>query len=191
MRLTPIFYALKLINYSFLSILVIRALEELETRKFFLEDRGQFSEKRKIENVNIFWKERKCTSFILKSEKKDERVYTISISPETLTSYFDLALNKRNALSFEYNRTVNVFVDVNVGSKKHSFKFPLILAMYNIMIVMQNLKFIQDITFAINVECLHSSLQAKLLMHNCARAKNAKSCFCSILSNLKAQSSGK
>ena len=29
----------------------------------------------------------------------------------------------------------------------------------------------QDFTFAINVECLHSSLQAKLLMHNLARTK--------------------
>ena len=31
------------------------------------------------------------------------------------------------------------------------------------MIVMQKLKFMQDFTFAINVECLHSGLQAKLL----------------------------
>ena len=35
----------------------------------------------------------------------------------------------------------------------------------------------QESTYAINVECLHSSLQAKLLMHNCARAKHAKTCF--------------
>ena len=59
------------------------------------------------------------------------------------------------------------------------------------MIVMQKLKFMQEFTSAINVECLHSSLQAKLLMHNCAHAKNAKTRFCSIWSNLKAQSSGK
>ena len=59
------------------------------------------------------------------------------------------------------------------------------------MIVMQKLKFMQEFTFAINVECLHSSLDAKLLMHNCSRAKHAKTCFCSILSILKAQSSGK
>ena len=44
---------------------------------------------------------------------------------------------------------------------------------YNITTVMQKFKFMQEFTFAINVECLHSSLQAKLLMHNCARAKNA------------------
>ena len=45
------------------------------------------------------------------------------------------------------------------------------------MIVMQKLKFMQEFTFAINVECLHSSLQAKLLMHICARAKIAKTWF--------------
>ena len=83
-------------------------------------------------------------------------------------------------LSFYYNQTSYVNVDVNVGVKKHSFKYPLILDKYNIMTVMQKLKFMQEFTSAINVECLHSSLQAKLLMHNCARARNAKTCFCSI-----------
>ena len=51
------------------------------------------------------------------------------------------------------------------------------------MTVMQILIFLQEFTSAFNVECLHSSLQAKLLMHNCARAKNAKkttTCFYSI-----------
>ena len=83
-------------------------------------------------------------------------------------------------LSFEYNRTSNVFVDVNVGIKNHNFKFCLILDTYKIMIVMQKLKFIQEFTSAINVQCLHSSLRTKLLMHNCARAKHAKTCFCSM-----------
>ena len=83
-------------------------------------------------------------------------------------------------LSFEYNRTFNVFVDVNVGIKNHNFKFLLILDKYKIMIVMQKLKFIQEFTSAINAQCLHSSLQAKLLMHKCARAKDAKTCFCSM-----------
>ena len=58
--------------------------------------------------------------------------------------------------------------------------FLYFLDKYNIMIVMQKLKFMQEFTFAINVECLHSSLHAKLLMHNCARAKHAKTCFCSM-----------
>ena len=40
-------------------------------------------------------------------------------------------------LYFDYNRTSNVFVDVNVGAKNHNFKFPLILDKFNIMIVMQ------------------------------------------------------
>ena len=58
------------------------------------------------------------------------------------------------------------------------------------MIAMQKLKFMQEFTSAVNVECLHSSLQAKLLIRYCARAKNTKACFCSIQSNLKVQSSG-
>ena len=48
------------------------------------------------------------------------------------------------------------------------------------MIVMQKLEFMREFIFAINVECLHSNLRAKLLMHNCARAKHAKTYFCSI-----------
>ena len=83
-------------------------------------------------------------------------------------------------LSFEYNRTSNVFVNVNVGVKNHNFKFPLIFDKYNIMIAMQKLKFMQQFFSAINVECLYSSLQAKLPMHNCQPAKNATTCFCSI-----------
>ena len=35
--------------------------------------------------------------FYLKISKVIEKVHTIFISPETLTSYFDVALNKRNA----------------------------------------------------------------------------------------------
>ena len=80
-------------------------------------------------------------------------------------------------LSFEYNRTSNVFVDVNVGVNNPNFKFPLILDKYNIMIVMQKIKSMQEFTSAFNVECLHSSSQAKLLMHNCARAKMQKHVF--------------
>ena len=83
-------------------------------------------------------------------------------------------------LSFDYNRTSNVFVDVYVSVNNHNFKISLILDKYNIMIVMQKLKFIQEFTSATNVECVHSSLQATLLINNCARAKNAKTCFCSI-----------
>ena len=80
-------------------------------------------------------------------------------------------------LSSEHNRTSNVFVDVNVGIKNYNFKFPLILDKYNIMIVMQKIKFMQEFTFAIYVECLHSSLQANLLVHFCARAKMQKHVF--------------
>ena len=40
-------------------------------------------------------------------------------------------------LSFDYNRTSDVFVDVNIGVKNHNFKFPVILDQYNIMIEIQ------------------------------------------------------
>ena len=83
-------------------------------------------------------------------------------------------------LSCEYNRTSNVFVDVNVKVKNHNCTFPLILDKYNIMIVMQKLKIMQEFTSANSVEGLHSSLQAKLLMHNRTHAGNAKTCYCSI-----------
>ena len=74
----------------------------------------------------------------------------------------------------------NAFVDVNVGTKNHNFNIPLIFDKCNIVIVMQKSKFMQEFTFAMTVECLHISLLAKLLMHNCARAKHVKTCFCSI-----------
>ena len=76
-------------------------------------------------------------------------------------------------LIFDYSRTPNVFAYVYFGGKNHNFNIPLSLDKYNIIIVMQKLKFMEEFTFAINVECLHSNLQAKLLMHNCARAKCA------------------
>ena len=57
-------------------------------------------------------------------------------------------------ISFDYTRTSNVFVDVNVGVKNHNFQFPLILDKCYIMIVLQKLKFMQEFTAAINVECL-------------------------------------
>ena len=57
-------------------------------------------------------------------------------------------------LSIDYDRTSNVFVDVNVGAKNNSFNIPLILYKNNIMISMQKMKIMQEFTFAINVECL-------------------------------------
>ena len=61
-------------------------------------------------------------------------------------------------LSFAHNPTSNILVDINVGVKNHNFNIPLILDKHNIVVVMQNLKFMQEFTFAINVENLHSSL---------------------------------
>ena len=39
---------------------------------------------------------------------------------------------------------------------------------------MHNLKLMQELTFAVNIECLQSNLLAKLLMHKYARAKHSK-----------------
>ena len=133
-----------------------------------------------MKNAHVVRIERKCTNFILKSVKINEKVNTIFISPETSTSYFDVALNKCDAdqgsvfcvWSFSCNDSIcltvrkrflrlNVF---NVGIKNHNFNIPLILDKCNIMIVMQKLKFMLEFTFAIKVECLHSSLHANLLM---------------------------
>ena len=63
-------------------------------------------------------------------------------------------------LSIDYDRKSNIFVDVNVGAKNHNFNILLILDKYKIMIEMQKLKFMQEFTLAINVECLHGNLQA-------------------------------
>ena len=53
-------------------------------------------------------------------------------------------------LSVDYNRISNIFVEVNVGAKNHNFNIPLILDKYNIVIVMQKVKFIQEFISAIN-----------------------------------------
>ena len=66
---------------------------------------------------------------------------------------------------------------LNVGTKNNNVNIPLISDKYNIMVVMQKVRFMQEFTIVINVGCLHSSLHAKLLMHNCARAKHAKHVF--------------
>ena len=94
-------------------------------------------------------------------------------------------------LSIDYDRTSIVLVDVNVGAKNYNFNISLIFDKNSIMIETQKSKFMQEFTFAIYVECLHSSLQEKPLMHNCARSEHTQTCFCSIQRILKAQSSGK
>ena len=54
--------------------------------------------------------------------------------------------------SIHFDRTSNIFVDVNVGAKNHIFNFPLILEKYNVMILLPKSKFIEEFTFAITVE---------------------------------------
>ena len=41
-------------------------------------------------------------------------------------------------LCVDYDRTSNVFVDVNVGAKNQNLNIPLNLDKYNVMKVMQN-----------------------------------------------------
>ena len=50
----------------------------------------------KIENVNIL-NRKEMHQFYLKISKINEKVNIIFISPVTLTSYSEVALNKRNA----------------------------------------------------------------------------------------------
>ena len=52
-------------------------------------------------------------------------------------------------LSIDQDQTSNVYVDVNVGAKKHNVIIPLNLD--NIVIVMQKLKRMQEFTSAVNV----------------------------------------
>ena len=66
---------------------------------------------------------------------------------------------------------------MSVAAKNLNFNILLVLDKFKIMIVNEKIKLLQEFTSAIKVECLYSSLQAKLQMHNCARAKNAKTCF--------------
>ena len=59
------------------------------------------------------------------------------------------------------------------------------------MVVMQKLKFMQEFTFAIKVECLHSYLVTEVLMNTCLGPIHTKTCKCHIQRFLLAQSSGK
>ena len=90
--------------------------------------------------------------FYFKISKINKIVNTIFKSPDKLTSYFDVALNKRNAgprvcilcmvvfmqrfnvsgcqktvsetymVSIDYDRTSNVYVDANVGAKNNKIQ---------------------------------------------------------------------
>ena len=56
----------------------------------------------------------------------------------------------------------------------------LLILISSIFIVIQKLQCMQEFIFVINEECLHSNLQAKLLLHNWAHANHAKTCICDI-----------
>ena len=65
---------------------------------------------------------------------------------------FNVCGCQKTVSSIDYYGMSNVFVHVNVGTKNHNFNIPLILYKNNIMIAMQKLKFMQEFSFAINVE---------------------------------------
>ena len=75
------------------------------------------------------------------------------------------------------NHGIHVHVLIARRCKKSQFQISSNFGQVYHYAVMQKLKFMQEFTSAIYVECLHSSLQAKLLMRNCARAKMQKHVF--------------
>ena len=103
-----------------------------------------------------------------------------------MVSYFVLSFVPRDVLDeiwgriievpesngYDYYRTSNVFVDVDVGGQNRYFSFSLILDKNTTTTVVQ--KLMQEFAFTINIECLHSKLLVKLLMHKCLRAKHMK-----------------
>ena len=61
-----------------------------------LEDGFIFRKKGKLKTLT-YSEQKKMYQFYLKISKINEKVNAIFISPEMLTSYFDVALNKHNA----------------------------------------------------------------------------------------------
>ena len=98
LRFTPLFCWMKLINYSFLSILVKNQGTWInETLKNCSRNRGPFSEKKENQKRSHIPNRKEMYQFYLQIGKINAKVNKIFISPETLTSYFDVALNKSNA----------------------------------------------------------------------------------------------
>ena len=65
--------------------------------KILSRRQGLVSEKKENWKRYQILSRKKIYQFYLKISKINEKVNTIFISPQTLTSYFDAALNKRNA----------------------------------------------------------------------------------------------
>ena len=63
----------------------------METLKFVPEDRGQFSEKKENLKRYHILNRKEMYQFYRKISKVNEKVNTIFISPETLSSYSDVA----------------------------------------------------------------------------------------------------
>ena len=97
-RFTSIFCALKLITYSFLSILGKNWGTWIsESLKICSRNRGPFSEKKENCKRSRIPNRKEMYQFYLKISEINEKVNTSFISTETSTSYFNVALNKRNA----------------------------------------------------------------------------------------------
>ena len=65
--------------------------------KICSRNRGPFSEKKENLKRSCISNRKEMYQFYLKIGKINKKVNTILISPETLMSYFDVVLNKRNA----------------------------------------------------------------------------------------------
>ena len=98
MRFIPTFCALKLISYYFLSVLVKKqSTRIIGNAKICSRRQGSIFRKKGILKTFHIISRKEMYQFYLKISKINENVNIIFIPPETLTSCFDVALNKRNA----------------------------------------------------------------------------------------------
>ena len=113
---------------------------------------GLFSDKKENLKCWHILNAKEVYHFYLKISKVNEKVNTNFISLETLTAYFDEALNKLYAgqgsvfcvwlfschhsmslavrkqfLRLNVTIAYNIFIDVYIGAKNHNFNIPLIL----------------------------------------------------------------
>ena len=129
MRFTPIYCALTLLNYSFFSILVKnKSTRIFGNAKFFSRRHGSiFRKKGKLKTFPIL-NRKEMYQLYLKISKINGKVNTIFISPETLTSYFDVKffLTLLNYSFFSIlvkNKSTRIFGNAKFFSRRHGSIF--------------------------------------------------------------------
>ena len=110
------------------------------------------------------------------NKRNEDQGYVFCVWLFSCNDSMSVAVRKwfpRQNVIYRLEWNVQRIVDVNVRVKNTKFNIPLILDNNKIMIGMQKFKIYAGIYFSFyfNLECLHSSLQEKLLAHNCARAQ--------------------